>query len=41
MPHKRNAPRGHHIPKMKFHVKNWAECDAGRPDSVRRLKIAA
>jgi hypothetical protein len=29
MPNKHNAPRRHHIPKMKFSVKNWAEYDAG------------
>jgi hypothetical protein len=29
MPNKHNAPRRHHIPKMKFQVKNWAEYDAG------------
>jgi hypothetical protein len=29
MPNKRNALRRHHIPKMKFSVKNWAEYDAG------------
>ena len=29
MPNKHNAPRRHHIPKMKFRVKNWAEYDAG------------
>jgi hypothetical protein len=32
MPNKRNAPRRHRIPKMKFRVKNWAEYNiaAGR-----------
>ena len=29
MPNKHNAPRRHHIPKMKFRVTNWAEYDAG------------
>ena len=29
MPNKHNALRRHHIPKMKFRVKNWAEYDAG------------
>jgi len=29
MPNKHNTPRRHHIPKMKFRVKNWAEYDAG------------
>ena len=29
MPNKHNASRRHHIPKMKFRVKNWAEYDAG------------
>src|ERR1035437_7886692 len=29
MPNKHNAPWRHHIPKMKFRVKNWAEYDAG------------
>ena len=29
MPNKHNVPRRHHIPKMKFQVKNWAEYDAG------------
>jgi hypothetical protein len=29
MPNKHNAPRRHHIPKMKFWLKNWAEYDAG------------
>jgi hypothetical protein len=29
MPNKHNASRRHHIPKMKFSVKNWAEYDAG------------
>ena len=29
MPNKHNAPRRHHIPKMKFRVKNWAAYDAG------------
>src|SRR5450631_510852 len=29
MPNKHNARRRHHIPKMKFRVKNWAEYDAG------------
>jgi hypothetical protein len=29
MPNKHNASRRHHIPKMKFSVKNWAAYDAG------------
>ena len=29
MPNKHNSSRHHHIPKMKFRVKNWAEYDAG------------
>ena len=29
MPNKHNAARRHHIPKMTFRVKNWAEYDAG------------
>src|SRR5664279_1624538 len=29
MPNKHNAVRRHHMPKMKFRVKNWAEYDAG------------
>jgi hypothetical protein len=29
MPNKHNTSRRHHIPKMQFHVKNWAEYDAG------------
>ena len=29
MPNKHNASRRHHIPKMRFRVKNWAEYDAG------------
>jgi hypothetical protein len=29
MPNKHNAARRHHIPKMKFRVKNWAQYDAG------------
>ena len=29
MPNKHNATRRHHIPKMKYRVKNWAEYDAG------------
>jgi O6-methylguanine-DNA--protein-cysteine methyltransferase len=29
MPNKHNSSRRHHIPKMKFRVKNWAEYDAG------------
>ena len=49
MPNKHNAPRRRYIPKMKFRVKNWAVgvavlnrmLDAGRPDFVRRLNIAA
>ena len=28
MPNKHNSSRRHHIPKMKFKVKNWAEYDA-------------
>jgi hypothetical protein len=29
MPHKHNAERRHHIPKMSFKVRNWAEYEAG------------
>lgn len=29
MPNKHNAKGRHHIPKMEFQVKNWAEYDAG------------
>ena len=29
MPHKHNADRRHHIPKMSFKVRNWAGCEAG------------
>src|SRR5476649_38900 len=29
MPHKLNAERRHHIPKMQFKVTNWAEYEAG------------
>jgi hypothetical protein len=29
MPHKHNAERRHHIPKMSFKVQNWAEYEAG------------
>src|ERR1035438_6667917 len=29
MPNKHNTARRHHIPKMKFRVKNWTEYDAG------------
>ncbi len=29
MPHKHNAERRHHIPKMPFKVTNWAEYEAG------------
>jgi hypothetical protein len=29
MPNKHNASCRHHIPKMKFRVKNWAEYDVG------------
>jgi hypothetical protein len=29
MPHKHNADRRHHIPKMAFKVENWPECEAG------------
>src|SRR5580698_10666796 len=29
MPHKRNADRRHHIPKMAFKVQNWPEYEAG------------
>jgi O6-methylguanine-DNA--protein-cysteine methyltransferase len=29
MPNKHDALGRHHIPKMKFRVKNWAEYDAG------------
>ena len=29
MPHKHNADRRHHIPKMAFKVQNWAAYEAG------------
>jgi hypothetical protein len=29
MPHKHNADRRHHIPKMKFKVENWPAYEAG------------
>ena len=29
MPHKHNAARRHHIPKMSFKVQNWPEYEAG------------
>ena len=29
MPHKHNADRRHHIPKMAFKVQNWLEYEAG------------
>ena len=29
MPHKHNADRRHHIPKMKFKMRNWAAYEAG------------
>jgi hypothetical protein len=29
MPHKHNADRGHHIPKMSFKVQNWPAYEAG------------
>ena len=29
MPHKHNAERRHHIAKMQFKVRNWAEYEAG------------
>src|SRR3954470_20599792 len=29
MPHKHNADRRHHIPKMSFKVKNWPAYEAG------------
>jgi hypothetical protein len=29
MPHKQNADRRHHIPKMAFKVENWPEYEAG------------
>lgn len=30
MPNKQNARCRHHIPKVKFAVRNWAESDAAR-----------
>jgi hypothetical protein len=30
MPHKHNADRRHHIPKMLFKVQNWPAYEAGR-----------
>ena len=29
MPHKHNADRRHHIPKMSFKVRNWPTYEAG------------
>ena len=29
MPHKHNADRRHHIPKMSFRVRNWPAYEAG------------
>ena len=29
MPHKHNAARRHHIPKMAHHVTNWPEYEVG------------
>src|ERR1700753_2281810 len=29
MPHKHNADRRHHIPKMSFKVRNWPSYEAG------------
>jgi hypothetical protein len=29
MPHKHNADRRHHIPKMAFKVRNWPAYEAG------------
>jgi hypothetical protein len=29
MPHKHNADRRHHIPKMSFKVRNWPAYEAG------------
>ena len=29
MPHKHNADRRHHIPKMSFKIQNWPEYKAG------------
>jgi hypothetical protein len=29
MPHKHNADRCHHIPRMSFKVENWPEYEAG------------
>jgi hypothetical protein len=29
MPHKHNADRRHHIPKMSFKMRNWPEYEAG------------
>jgi hypothetical protein len=29
MPHKHNADRRHHIPKMSFKVQNWPAYEAG------------
>jgi hypothetical protein len=29
MPHKHNADRRHHIPKMAFKVQNWPAYEAG------------
>ena len=32
MPHKHNAERRHHIPKMSFKVLNWPKYEAGCTD---------
>ena len=44
MPHKHNADRRHHIPKMAFKVRNWPEYEAGlrrRGSLTLRIEDAA
>ena len=36
VPHKHNADRRHHIPKMSFKVQNWPAYEAGQPHRVDR-----
>src|SRR5271167_48007 len=46
MPHKHNADRRHHIPKVSFKVRNWSACEAalrrrGSLTSLMGLTISA
>ena len=43
MPHKHNADRRHHIPKMSFKVRNWPvyEFRSGRRATMIALPAAA